>query len=30
MPIRHPGRDVWHDVARELVDRCLPLHAARI
>jgi chromosome partitioning protein len=30
MPIRHSGRDVWHDVARELVDRCLPLHAARI
>jgi chromosome partitioning protein len=30
MPIRQPGRDVWHDVARELVDRCLPLHAARI
>jgi chromosome partitioning protein len=30
MPIRHPGRDVWHDVARELVDRCLPLDAARI
>jgi chromosome partitioning protein len=30
MPIRHSGRDVWHEVARELVDRCLPLHAARI
>jgi chromosome partitioning protein len=30
MPIRHPGCDVWHDVARELVDRCLPLHSARI
>jgi chromosome partitioning protein len=30
MPIRNTGRDVWHDVARELVDRCLPLHAARI
>jgi chromosome partitioning protein len=30
MPIGHPGRDVWQSVARELVDRCLPLHAARI
>lgn len=30
MPISHPGRDVWHHVARELVDRCLPLHSARI
>ena len=30
MPIRNPGRDVWHCVARELVDRCRPLHAARI
>jgi chromosome partitioning protein len=30
MPISHPGCDVWHHVARELVDRCLPLHAARI
>jgi chromosome partitioning protein len=30
MPIGHPGRDVWQCVARELVHRCLPLHAARI
>lgn len=30
MPIRHPGCDVWNDVARELVARCLPLHSARI
>jgi chromosome partitioning protein len=29
MPIRHSGRDVWHDVARELLDRCLPVNAAR-
>jgi chromosome partitioning protein len=30
MPIGHPGCDVWHHVARDLVDRCLPLHCARI
>jgi len=30
MPIRQAGRDVWNYVARELIDRCLPLHAARI
>jgi len=29
MPIRGPGREVWHHVARELIERCLPLGSVR-
>ena len=29
LPIRGPGRDVWQHVARELLDRCLPLGTVR-
>jgi chromosome partitioning protein len=29
MPIKSPGRDVWQHVARELIDRCLPLGSVR-
>jgi chromosome partitioning protein len=29
MPIKSPGRDVWRDVARELVERSLPLCSVR-
>src|SRR5436190_4336687 len=29
MPIRRPGRDVWSNVARELIERCLPLGSVR-
>jgi chromosome partitioning protein len=29
MPIKSPGREVWRDVARELIQRCLPLCSVR-
>ena len=29
MPIRRPGRDIWRDVARDLIERCLPLSSVR-
>jgi len=29
MPIRGPGRDLWGHVARELIERCLPLGSVR-
>jgi chromosome partitioning protein len=29
MPIRRHGLGVWHDVARELIERCLPLGSVR-
>jgi chromosome partitioning protein len=29
MPIRHTGRDVWRQVARDLVERCRPLSSVR-
>jgi len=29
MPVKNPGRDVWRHVARELIERCLPLGSVR-
>ena len=29
LPIKRPGRDVWRNVARELIERCLPLGSVR-
>jgi chromosome partitioning protein len=29
MPIKRPGRDVWRNVARELIERCLPIGSVR-
>ena len=29
MPVKSPGRDVWRHVARELIERCLPLGSVR-
>jgi chromosome partitioning protein len=29
MPIRRPGRDIWRDVARDLIERCRPLSSVR-
>jgi chromosome partitioning protein len=29
MPIKRPGRDVWRTVARELIERCLPIGSVR-
>jgi chromosome partitioning protein len=30
MPIKGPGRNVWNQVARELIERCVPLGSVRI
>src|SRR6516225_377213 len=29
MPIKHPGRNIWRNVALELIERCLPLGSVR-